>query len=124
MQRLIIPLIACAVAGCASTIRKDAPTATVLGHKSLDDTAACLVKALDQLVYSVPGGMANQIRIIEPNKVYEIGPIRHPFDELYFVRAIALGASSTRMELQVNGAYVDQGIPATRRYEPALSQCS
>jgi hypothetical protein len=124
VKKLIVMSLALATAGCASTLRTEAPTVTAVGHKSLDDTAACLVKALDQLAYTVPGGMANQIRIIDPNKIYEIGPIRHPFDELYFVRATALGASSTKMELQVEYTVIDQGVPATRRYEPALSQCS
>ena len=102
-----------------------------VSHRSLEDTSACLIPAMnaasDKLTANDPArwlgsvpALINQLRIMDPGKINEIGPVHPLYADRYTVRLVALGPTTTRIEFLVpslNTLYV------STLFEPFLRSC-
>lgn len=99
MRIAITFAIAVGLAGCSTlTARNTTPIWTVAAHRNLDDTSACVVKALN----TVSDGITHKIETIEPHRVFEVLPQQTLTigAEIYIVRLISTGPTLTQIELQ------------------------
>jgi hypothetical protein len=67
--------------------------------------------------------VVNQLRIMDPKKIYEIGPVSGPRSDWYLVKLTALEAKKTRIEMLPSH---ELGLPGylTSVFEPALARCA
>lgn len=118
------------LAGCGADMRRNEPSAVFIADKSLDETSMCLIPAMNAVSYKLTNDISkilntapvvvNEVRIMEPKRVYEIGPVNHIHAEWYVVRLTALTPNKTRIEMLPS-----VGMPQlTEAFEPALIQCA
>jgi hypothetical protein len=67
--------------------------------------------------------VVNQLRVMEPKKMYEIGPVSGPRSDWYVVRLTALEPNRTRIEMLPSH---EIGLPGylTSVFQPALERCA
>jgi len=102
-MRSVIILATAALTACSVTLRNDPPAATFTASTGLDETATCLVRALneDNPRALLPGPhLTHQVQIVEPGRVYEVLPQKTIVvgGEVYFIRATALPSGGTQIE--------------------------
>jgi hypothetical protein len=126
-------LILLALTGCGADMRRNEPTSVFTSNKSLDDTSSCLIPVMNAVSYNLTNDISkalntapvviNQLRIMEPRKIYEIGPVSGPRSEWYVVRLTALEPTRTRIEMLPSH---EIGLPnyLTSLFEPALARCA
>jgi len=129
-----IPILSCLVAlgACASTVRETRPTGKFVSHRGLDPTASCMVKELNEVSKTLTNDLAkslntaqtitNQIRIIDPGKSYEIGPLQAPMTDIYVVKLTAHANSETAVEVYSDQSNMGYSV-LTPRLEAAVSKC-
>ena len=126
-------LILLALTGCGMDMRRNEPTSVFVSNKSLDDTSSCLIPVMNAASYNLTNDISkalntapvvvNQVRIMEPRKIDEIGPVSGPRSDWYVVRLTALEPNRTRIEMLPSHGI---GLPdyLTSVFEPALASCA
>jgi hypothetical protein len=129
----IYSLILLALTGCGMDMRRNEPTLVLTSNESLDDTSSCLMPVMNAASYNLTNDISkvlntapvvvNQLRIMEPRKIYEIGPVSGPRSEWYVVRLTALEPNRPRIEMLPSH---EIGLPdyLTSVFEPALARCT
>jgi hypothetical protein len=118
------------VGGCGADMRRNEPTTVFVSNRSLEDTSACLIPNVNAASYNLTNDISkslnsapvvvNQVRIMEPRKIYEIGPVASIHADWYVVRLTALEPAKTRIELLPS-----MGMShVTALFEPALARCA
>jgi hypothetical protein len=120
--------------GCGADMRRNEPTLVLSSNKSLDDTSTCLIPVMNEASYHLTNDISkmlntapvvvNELRVMEPKKIYEIGPVNNgPRSNWYVVRLTALEPNRTRIEMLPSH---DIGLPGylTTEFQPALEHCA
>jgi hypothetical protein len=128
MKRTAFVLIL-GLSACAADMRRNSPAITSITPHPLNDVATCLVRemndksrgltnSISQILNTAPV-VTNQVRTIEPNKVFEIGPVQTVYSDWYVVRLTAL-QSGTQIEFHPGAGRDD----VTATLAPAFAACS
>jgi hypothetical protein len=124
------PLMLVLLMGCGADMRRNEPTTVFVSSRSLEDTSACLLPSMNAASYNLTNDISkllntapvvvNQVRILEPKKIYEIGPVASIHSDWYVARLVALDRTKTRIEFLPS-----TGMPQlTAAFEPALARCA
>src|SRR5437762_12757242 len=82
-------------AGCSMDIRNNEPSITFVSQRSLDAATACLLAPMNaeadriippidiSRVLGTAQGIVNQVRVMEPGKINEIGPLQSNWSTLW-----------------------------------------
>lgn len=131
--RAVIVVLWCVVAsGCASTIRDRQPVKVMSSRQALDPLSSCLVRELNEVSKTLTNDLAkslgtaqtitNQIRVVDPKRSYEIGPLQPTMTELYAVKLIAETESQTKIEIYSDASNAGYSV-LTPRLLAAVSKC-
>jgi hypothetical protein len=118
----LLPLALLLGACSTMSVRSDAPVWSATARHSLNDTSACVVKALNTAFHSdvplIAPSITHQVQVIEPNRVFEVLPQQTITigAELYIVRLTAESPNTTRVDLQ-------SIVTWTSKVQPAVESC-
>ena len=103
MNYAVVVLVCLILAGCAGAqFRNTRPTATWTGKRPIDETVACVQRALDdnaRLTGPLTQNIKHRVETVEPERVYQIIPDMLGGKELYFARVRSEGPGRTTIEL-------------------------
>lgn len=121
---IVVVLWGIVASGCASTIRERQPVKVIPSRQALDPLSSCLVRELNEVSKTLTNDLAkslgtaqtitNHIRVIDPKRSYEIGPLQPTMTDLYAVKLTAQNDSQTVIEIYSDASNAGYAVLSPR----------